>query len=206
MASILPDSILQFGDFQLDCGRFELLRKGQFVRVERKPMELLVLLVAREGAIVTRAEIAERLWSSEVFVDTEHGINTAVGKLRHVLRDDADRPRFIQTVTGRGYRFVAPVLRPAPVAEPPKTDGPVGLAAAAAPSPLKVLRWYIGAACLLIAIGGVLLYRLLHQPAEVRFTQLTELTDSAVAPAVSPDGHMVAFIRGDNGFPRMRST
>ena len=200
MASILPDSILQFGDFQLDCGRFELLRKGQFVRVERKPMELLVLLVAREGAIVTRAEIAERLWSSEVFVDTEHGINTAVGKLRHVLRDDADRPRFIQTVTGRGYRFVAPVLRPAPVAEPPKTDGPVGLAAAAAPSPLKVLRWYIGAACLLIAIGGVLLYRLLHQPAEVRFTQLTELTDSAVAPAVSPDGHMVAFIRGDNGF------
>jgi DNA-binding winged helix-turn-helix (wHTH) protein len=85
--------LYEFGGFELDCGRFELLRNGQFVRVERKSMELLVLLVAREGTIVTRAEIAERLWSSEVFVDTEHGINTAVRKLRYVLRDDPDRPR-----------------------------------------------------------------------------------------------------------------
>ena len=126
MPSVLPGSKLQFGDFELDCGRFELLRKGQFVRVERKPMELLVLLAAREGAIVTRAEIAEQLWSSEVFVDTEHGINTAVGKLRHALRDDPDRPRFIQTVTGMGYRFVAPttVIEPlVPTAtEPPLSE------------------------------------------------------------------------------------
>lgn len=129
MPSVLPGSILQFGDFELDCGRFELLRNGHFVRVERKPMELLVLLVAREGAIVTRAEIAERLWSSEVFVDTEHGINTAVGKLRHVLRDDPARPRFIQTVTGMGYRFIAPTAvieslvsaasEPSPAEQPP---------------------------------------------------------------------------------------
>jgi len=72
-------------------------------------MELLILLASRQGQLVTRPEIAERLWSSEVFVDTEHGINTAIRKLRHVLRDDAEEPKYIQTVTGMGYRFVAPV-------------------------------------------------------------------------------------------------
>jgi len=102
--------VYQFGDFRLDCGAFELLRNGHSVRVERKPMELLILLVSRPGQLVTRTEIAERLWSSEVFVDTEHGINTAVRKLRYLLRDDPESPQFIQTVTGMGYRFIAPVV------------------------------------------------------------------------------------------------
>ena len=107
-ASVI-DAIYQFGEFQLNLGRFELLRNGKALRVERKPMELLILLASRQGQLVTRAEITERLWSSEVFVDTEHGINTAVRKLRHLLRDDPDDPKFIQTVTGMGYRFVAAV-------------------------------------------------------------------------------------------------
>ena len=72
-------------------------------------MELLILLTSRPGQLVTRTEIAERLWSSEVFVDTEHGINTAVRKLRYLLRDDPDAPKFIQTVTGMGYRFIGVV-------------------------------------------------------------------------------------------------
>lgn len=109
MPGTLPASILKFGEFELDCGRFELRRKGQSLRVERKPMELLILLVSREGQLVTRTEIAGRLWSSEVFVDTEHGINTAIRKLRYLLRDDPDDPQHIQTVTGMGYRFIAPV-------------------------------------------------------------------------------------------------
>jgi TolB-like protein/DNA-binding winged helix-turn-helix (wHTH) protein len=79
------------------------------VRVERKPMELLILLASREGQLVTRSEIADRLWAREVFVDTEHGINTAIRKLRYLLRDDPDNPQFIQTVIGRGYRFIAPI-------------------------------------------------------------------------------------------------
>ncbi len=72
-------------------------------------MELLILLASREGQLVTRSEIAERLWASEVFVDTEHGINTAIRKLRYLLRDDPDNPQFIQTVIGMGYRFIAPI-------------------------------------------------------------------------------------------------
>ena len=79
------------------------------MRVERKPLELLILLASRPGQLVTRTEIAERLWSSEVFVDTEHGINTAIRKLRHLLHDDPENPAFIQTVTGMGYRFIAQI-------------------------------------------------------------------------------------------------
>src|SRR5882757_9720064 len=81
-------------------------------------MELLILLAAREGDLVTRAEIAGRLWGSEVFVDTEHGINTAIRKVRQALRDDPEQPRFVHTVMGRGYRFVGPIVE----VKPPSTE------------------------------------------------------------------------------------
>ncbi len=103
----MAGSIYEFGEFRLDCGRFELLRDGRSLKLERKPMELLILLAESNGQLVVRTEIAKRLWDSEVFVDTEHGINTAIRKIRQVLRDDSEEPRYIQTVTGMGYRFVA---------------------------------------------------------------------------------------------------
>ena len=107
--------VYRFGDFRLDCGSYALLRAERPVKLERKPMELLVLFTSRQGQLVTRAEIAERLWSSDIYVDTEHGINTAIRKLRLTLRDDPAEPKFIKTVTGVGYCFVAPVLtEPAP--------------------------------------------------------------------------------------------
>ncbi len=115
MPITLPGSMFQFGNFELDCSRFELRQGGRSLRIERKPMELLILLAASEGRVVTRGEIAKRLWSSEVFVDTEHGINTAIRKLRHLLHDDPEIRDFIQTVTGMGYRFVAPVSAVAPI-------------------------------------------------------------------------------------------
>jgi len=99
-------SVLEFDDFKLDCGRFELRRSGQTIKLERKPMELLILLAGRNGHLVTRSEIAARLWEPGVFVDTEHGINTAIGKIRHALRDDPEKPRFVLTITGKGYRFI----------------------------------------------------------------------------------------------------
>jgi TolB-like protein/DNA-binding winged helix-turn-helix (wHTH) protein/Flp pilus assembly protein TadD len=102
--------VFEFADFKLDCDRFELYRAGRTLKLERKPMELLVLLAAKNGNLVTRTEIAEHLWDSEVFVDTEHGINTAVRKIREVLQDDPGQSRFVQTVTGKGYRFVAPIV------------------------------------------------------------------------------------------------
>jgi Tol biopolymer transport system component/DNA-binding winged helix-turn-helix (wHTH) protein len=223
LRKVLPGSILQFGDFELDCGRFELLRNGQFVRVERKPMELLVLLVTREGAIVPRAEIAERLWSSEVFVDTEHGINTAVRKLRHVLRDDPDRPRFIQTATGMGYRFIAPtaviepivsaVSEPSPAEQPPiatPTPEPATTEPAAPSLPAqpakRPLAVQIGIAALLVltvafillAMGPhkIVAWRLTRNPsslASIEVVPLVALHGFQGYPAFSPDGNQVAF-------------
>lgn len=99
-------TIFEFGEFRLDSGRFELSRNGRSLRLERKPLELLILLAESNGQLVTREEIAGRLWDSEVFVDTEHGINTAISKIRQTLRDDPEHPRFVQTVTGKGYRFI----------------------------------------------------------------------------------------------------
>ena len=99
-------SAYQFGEFELDCARYELRRDGRPLKLERIPMELLILLAERNGNVVTRQEISERLWGKDVFVDTEHGINTAVRKIRQALRDDPDQPRYVQTVPGKGYRFV----------------------------------------------------------------------------------------------------
>jgi TolB-like protein/DNA-binding winged helix-turn-helix (wHTH) protein len=98
--------VFQFGEYKLDCNRFELCRAGYSLKLERKPMELLILLASRRGELVSREEIAERLWGQEVFVDTEHGTNTAIRKIRYALRDDPEQPRFVQTVMGKGYRFV----------------------------------------------------------------------------------------------------
>ena len=114
----MPVTVFEFGDFRLDCGRFEIYRAGRNLKLERKPMELLILLADRKGDLVTRTEIADRLWGNEVFVDTEHGINTAIRKIRQTLRDDPEQPRFVQTVMGRGYRFIGPLAEvPSPAAE-----------------------------------------------------------------------------------------
>jgi len=73
-------------------------------------MELLILLIERRGELVSREEIVERLWGKEVFLDVDNGINTAIRKVRTVLRDDPEKPRFVETVVGKGYRFAAPVI------------------------------------------------------------------------------------------------
>jgi TolB-like protein/DNA-binding winged helix-turn-helix (wHTH) protein/Tfp pilus assembly protein PilF len=98
-----------FGEFTLDQSRFRLQRGERILRLEKRPMELLFLLVEKRGELVSREEVAGRLWGTNVFVDVDHSINTAVGKVRRVLRDDPEKPRFIETVVGKGYRFAAPV-------------------------------------------------------------------------------------------------
>src|SRR5271165_4390032 len=118
---------LRLGDFEFDPSVFELTRCGRPVRLERIPMELLLLLLERPGELVTRQEIVGRLWGNEVFLDVESSINTAVLKLRRALKDSPRRPTFIQTVGGRGYRFTGPVT-PAPVnpnSSPPRAASPL---------------------------------------------------------------------------------
>src|SRR5208283_1893110 len=102
-----------FEDFDLDARNYRLRRSGQDVKLERIPLELLLLLADRAGEVVTREEIIERLWGKGTHLDTENAINTAIRKIRAALSDDPAHPRFVQTVTGKGYRFIARISTPA---------------------------------------------------------------------------------------------
>jgi TolB-like protein/DNA-binding winged helix-turn-helix (wHTH) protein/Tfp pilus assembly protein PilF len=106
-AAFVSSGPIKFDEFVLDCDRYELHRGSDNIRLEKIPMELLILLVGSDGKLVSRQEIIDHLWGKDVFVDTEHGINTAIRKIRQALKDDPDQPRFVQTVTGKGYRFIA---------------------------------------------------------------------------------------------------
>jgi DNA-binding winged helix-turn-helix (wHTH) protein/tetratricopeptide (TPR) repeat protein len=97
------------GSVELDLGRYELRRFGRRVKLERKPMELLIFLVSRREQLVTREEIVKKLWRSDLFIDSEQNLNNLVRKIRTALGDDANRPRFVETVIGKGYRFIGPV-------------------------------------------------------------------------------------------------
>lgn len=106
----MPVEIIRFDDFELDGSAFELRRGGRVARLERIPLELLFLLVERRGQLVTRREILERIWGKDVFVDADSAINTAVRKIRLVLKDNPENPRFLHTVQAKGYRFDAQVF------------------------------------------------------------------------------------------------
>ena len=103
----MPEKKIRFSEFELDFGRFQLFRNGQPLRLEGLPLQLLMFLVVNQRQLVTREQIAEALWGKDVFVDVEQGINTAIRKIRMVLQDDSAQPQYLQTVVGRGYRFVA---------------------------------------------------------------------------------------------------
>ena len=108
---------VKFGDdLELDPRAYELRRAGRPLKLERIPMELLLLLVEQRGQLVTREHIIERIWGKDVFLDADSSINSAIRKIRLVLKDDPEQPRFLQTVTGRGYRFIAPVVEASPPA------------------------------------------------------------------------------------------
>ena len=96
-------------DLELDLGRYELRRSGRRVKLEKKPMELLIFLVGRREQLVTRNEIVAKLWRSDLFIDTEPNINNIVRKIRTALGDDSAKPRFLETVVGKGYRFIGPL-------------------------------------------------------------------------------------------------
>ena len=97
------------GEVELDLGRYELRRMGRRVKLEKKPMELLIFLVARREQMVSREDIVRKLWRSDLFIDTEPNVNNIVRKIRTALGDNSAKPRFLETVVGKGYRFIGPV-------------------------------------------------------------------------------------------------
>jgi TolB-like protein/DNA-binding winged helix-turn-helix (wHTH) protein/Tfp pilus assembly protein PilF len=119
--SKVEDSIRFGDDFELDFAAGQLYRSGRMLKLERIPMDVLLFLVQQRGELVSREQIVEKIWGKDVYLDTDNAINGAIRKIRQVLKDDPEQPRFIQTITGRGYRFVAPVAETpvAGVAAPP---------------------------------------------------------------------------------------
>ncbi len=103
--------LYRFGIFEVDAATGELRRQGLRVKLNTQPLQLLLMLLDRPGELVTREEIERALWPDGTFVDFEHGVNSAVNRIREALGDSAANPRFLETLARRGYRFIAPVER-----------------------------------------------------------------------------------------------
>ena len=200
-----PHETLRFSPFEVDLRTKELRRDGRRVKLPPQAWRLLELLAGSSGQLVTREEIQQKIWGADTFVDFEHSINKSIRQIRDALGDDADRPRFIETIPRRGYRFIA-ALEPkefaqesapsADVARPPllteRSSAPMSvweppqMAKPAAPSGLRGLtgRWMRGVAAA-VALSALLLLALIagrwldHSP---RWTGLKPIESLAVLP------------------------
>jgi DNA-binding winged helix-turn-helix (wHTH) protein len=99
----------EIAQVELDLGRYELRRFGRRVKLQKKPMELLIFLVGRREQMVSRDDIVKKLWRSDLFIDADRNVNNIVRKIRTALRDNSAKPRFVETIVGKGYRFIGPV-------------------------------------------------------------------------------------------------
>jgi eukaryotic-like serine/threonine-protein kinase len=167
----LTRDLVRFEDFELDLRAYQVRRSGRTLKLERIPMEVLLLLAERRGQLVTREEIIEKLWGKDVFLDTDNAINTAIRKIRQVLKDDPEQPRFVQTITGKGYRFIAPVLGTNEEAQERKGDSSRAARAeeAATGADLRK-RW-------MLLLGGAVAVAALAVAGYLYFRRAPKLTD-----------------------------
>ena len=214
-------SVVRFGAYEADLLSGELRKSGIRLKIQDRPFQILAILLEHPGLVVTREQLQKRLWPEDTFVDFEHGLNTALNKLRDALSDEADNPRFIETLPKRGYRFIAPVsasaaprahlhavapanastLSPSPVpaiipADPSAgpTTAKLRLSTNLAASAMLLLFL-----ALLAAVYFFLRARSAGESAEIRIAPLNGLPREGDA-AFSPDGNQVAFVwAGEKG-------
>jgi Tol biopolymer transport system component/DNA-binding winged helix-turn-helix (wHTH) protein len=196
----------RFDCFHVDLSSNELFRSGIRVPIQEKPLQVLRLLLEAEGSVVTREQLRSALWPEDTFVDFEHGVNTAVKKLRRALDDSAESPRFVETLPKVGYRFMVQVQW---VGDASGNHAPPNVVAISPPRPTvvppvaaggKVLqaRWrlvYLGMGLLLlVVIGGYLLrHRPQMQPDKLTIAPFTTFPGFEIAPSFSPDGNEIVF-------------
>lgn len=202
---------LRVGEFEVDLRSGELWRNGDKVKLQERPFQILAALLERPGEMVSREDIQRKLWPNDTFVDFEHSINTAVKKLREALGDGAENPRFIETLPKRGYRLITEVhlieqngaSTEAPIS--PLQPGFETLAATPRLKRRRVLFIAVALAVFLMTCSLALIFylspwRRISTPSRNSWVQITRFTDGATSPALSPDGRMIAFIRGPETF------
>ena len=224
MASPLPASPkVRFGGFELDPAASRLFKSGIPIKLQPQPLRVLALLTARPGQVVTREEIQRCLWGDSTFVDFERGINFSINQIRGVLSDNAEKPRYIETLPRIGYRFIAPVSNDgfkeaavSPAAsvssgrlyewpEEAKTGTTAGSESKPLSSPQIPAAWWkrhglfaaAAATLVFVALLGYGLQRwVLHsRKLDLQSIQITKLTDSGIVEdvAISPDGRYVVY-------------
>jgi Tol biopolymer transport system component/DNA-binding winged helix-turn-helix (wHTH) protein len=204
-----------FGVFELDLAAGELRKYGVKIKLQEQPFKVLAILLERPGEVVSREEIQNRIWGAEAVIDFDHSLGRAINKIREALADSADNPRFVETLTRRGYRFIAPV-RPAEHASALPAGGqraeqhPTEAVAAASPVPSRRGRaWLVGAGVLLLAGIGVLALRPWTPQKGPRLLRSFQVTESGRVypgeiqfesfPSVVTDGSRLYFLEMRNG-------
>jgi DNA-binding winged helix-turn-helix (wHTH) protein/Tol biopolymer transport system component len=198
------NSIVRFGTFEVDLRAGELRRNGVRVRLQEQPFQVLAILLQSPGEVVSREELHKSLWSSDTFVDFDHGLNAAIKRLRDALGDSAENPRFVETLARRGYRFIAPV-------EGSKPQPEAGQAANCRPQPPSPARRWLPivlAAFLVLYVGLVTGWRAGRDSAAALRPTERRLTGNAPndpiwSAAISPDGKYLAFSDKNGLFLRL---
>jgi len=174
------NSTTRFSVFELDLRAGELRRNGSKIRLQEQPFQILVTLLEHPGEVVTREELRSKLWPADTFVDFDHSLNAAIRRLRDALGDSADRPRFVETVARRGYRFIAPVSHPTRAAiestaavqrseqEPAPTSLRETVPSATVISGHRNHKWQFGIAIAAVLTAGTLIGLHFVQPLAVR--------------------------------------
>jgi Tol biopolymer transport system component/DNA-binding winged helix-turn-helix (wHTH) protein len=217
--------VIRFGVFEADTRTGELRKHGLRIKLQEQPFQVLSLLLARPGELVTREELRLKLWPADTFVDFEQGLNKAINKLREALSDNREKPRYIETLPRRGYRFICPVdssIREPALAKQGRPEATLLLLPANADAKSTIdaspreqtsgvsaagfrhspLRWSVALVISTLLLVGLFAYRPQQKRAGApsEWLELTNFTDSATSPAISPDGRMLAFIRGAQTF------
>ena len=153
--------ILRFGVFEADLETGELRKNGEKVPLQTQPFQVCAILLKRSGELVTREELRQKVWPEDTFVDFDQAVNTAIKKIRIALEDEADHPRFVETLPRRGYRFICPVLTgdgqlaeaeyPAAAAKPVVETGPIDQRLSAPPRFLVTIL----VSCLVVALSVI---------------------------------------------------
>ena len=190
---------VRFGAFEADVQTGELRKNGVKLKFSGQPFHVLAILLERPGEVITREELQKRLWP-DTFVDVERNLNTAVNKIREVLGDSAETPRFVETLPRRGYRFIGELERPVE----PSVETAIEPKTTVEPdrgSDSRKMWWTVAAGVLTIALIAVItggIYRRLiplrpQEQAALTAVPFTALPGQATAAAFSPDGSRIAF-------------